>query len=81
LCYFTMFIGMGGQTPGKMLLGLKVVRTDGEAVGFGRALVRWLGQCLSLLLLGLGFLMVAFSGRKQGLHDKIAGTYVIRHPF
>ena len=80
LCYFTMFVGMRGQTPGKMLLGLKVVRTDGEAIGFGRALVRWMGQCLSLLILGVGFLMVAFSGRKQGLHDKIAGTYVVRHP-
>ena len=80
LCYFTLFVGMGGQTPGKMLLGLKVVRADGEAVGIGRALVRWMGQCLSLLLLGLGFLMVGLSGRKQGLHDKIAGTYIVRHP-
>ena len=80
LCYFTLFVGFRGQTPGKMLLGLKIVRTTGEEIGYGRALVRWFGQCLGLLPLGLGFLMVALSRRKQGLHDKIAGTYVVRRP-
>jgi len=80
LCYFTLFVGSRGQTPGKMLLGLKIVRTTGEEVGYGRALVRWIGQCLGLLPLGLGFLMVVFSRRKQALHDKMAGTYVVRRP-
>jgi uncharacterized RDD family membrane protein YckC len=80
LGYFTLFVGERGQTPGKMLLGLKIIRTTGEEVGYGRALVRWIGQCLSLLLFGLGFLMVAFSRRKQALHDKLAGTHVVRHP-
>ena len=80
LGYFTLIVGLRGQTPGKMLLGLKIVRTTGEEVGYARALVRWIGQCLSLLPLGLGFFMVAFSRRKQGLHDKIAGTYVVRPP-
>lgn len=80
LCYFTLFVGLHGQTPGKMLLGLKIIRTTGEEVGYGRALVRWIGQCLGLLPLGVGFLMVAFSRRKQALHDKIAGTYVVRRP-
>jgi len=78
LCYFTLFLGLRGQTPGKMLLGLKVIRTTGEEVGYGRALVRWVGQCLGLLPLGLGFLMIAFSRQKQALHDKLAGTYVVR---
>jgi uncharacterized RDD family membrane protein YckC len=80
LCYFTLFVGLHGQTPGKMLLGLKIIRITGEEVGYGRALVRWIGQCLGLLPLGVGFLMVAFSRRKQALHDKIAGTYVVRRP-
>ena len=80
LCYFTLFVGFRGQTPGKMLLGLKIVRTTGQEVGYGRALVRWIGQCLGLLPLGLGFLMVALSRKKQALHDKIAGTYVVRNP-
>jgi uncharacterized RDD family membrane protein YckC len=80
LCYFTLFVGYRGQTPGKMLLGLKVIRTTGEEVGYGRALLRWGAQCISLLPFGLGLLMVAFSRRKQGLHDRIAGTYVVRRP-
>lgn len=80
LCYFTLFVGFRGQTPGKMLLGLKVVRTNGEDVGYGRALVRWAGQCIGFLTLGVGFLMIASSRRKQGLHDKLAGTCVVRLP-
>lgn len=80
LCYFTLFVGFRGQTPGKMFLGLKIIRTTGEEVGYGKALVRWIGQCLGLLPLGLGFLMIAFSRRKQGLHDRLARTYVVRMP-
>ena len=76
--YFILFVGWRGQTPGKRLLGLKVIQVTGEEVGYARALVRWMGQCLGLLLFGLGFLMVAVSRRKQGLHDKLAGTSVVR---
>ena len=76
--YFILFVGWRGQTVGKMLLGLKVIQVTGEEVGYARALVRWMGQCLGLLLFGLGFLMVAISRRKQGLHDKLAGTSVVR---
>ncbi len=77
-CYFSLFVAWRGQTPGKMSLGLRIVRVDGERVAFARALVRWVGQALGALLFGIGFLMVAFSRRKQGLHDKLAGTYVVR---
>ncbi len=80
ICYFTLFVGWRGQTPGKMLLGLKIIRVSGEEVGYARALVRGFGQGIGLLCFGLGFLMVAFSRRKQGLHDKLAGTYVVRLP-
>lgn len=76
--YFILFVGWRGQTPGKMLLGLKVIQVTGEEVGYARALVRWLGEGLGLLLFGIGFLMVAYSRRKQGLHDTLAGTYVVR---
>ena len=77
-CYFTLFVGWRGQTPGKMLLRLRIIRVTGEDVGYGRAFVRWIGQILSVLPLGFGFLMIAFSRKKQGLHDKLAGTYVVR---
>lgn len=78
LCYFTLFVGWRGQTPGKILLRLRIIRVTGEEVGYGQAFVRWIGQILSFLLFGIGFLMIAFSRNKQGLHDKLAGTYVVR---
>jgi uncharacterized RDD family membrane protein YckC len=67
-----------GQTPGKMLLGIKIVKTDGTPVTFGKALVRYVGTWISGLALCLGYLWVGFDSRKQGWHDKIAGTYVVR---
>lgn len=45
---------------------------------YGKAFLRWVGYSISGLTLGIGYLMVAFTKQKQGLHDKIAGTYVIR---
>ena len=78
LVYFTFFLGTRGQTPGKMICGLKVIRLDGSPVGFGRAAIRTLGYFLNQFTLYIGFLWVAIDPRKQGLHDKIAGTYEIR---
>lgn len=77
--YAVFFIGYCGQTPGKMALRIKVIRTDGSPVTYGRAVLREvLGKFLSSILLGIGYLMVAFDSQKQGLHDKIADTYVIK---
>jgi uncharacterized RDD family membrane protein YckC len=78
LVYFTFFLGTRGQTPGKMICGLKVVRLDGSPVGFGQAAIRTLGYVINQFTLYIGFLWVAIDPRKQGLHDKIAGTYEIR---
>lgn len=79
IAYYVFFTGYCGQTPGKMLLGLKVIRTDGRDIGYGRAFAREVpAKFLSGILLGIGYLMVAFDRRKQGLHDKIADTYVIK---
>lgn len=78
MLYFTAFHGAGGQTPGKMLLGLRVVRPTGEAMTFGIAFLRWVGYLFSGLFFGLGFLWIAFDGRKQGWHDKLAATLVVR---
>jgi predicted Zn finger-like uncharacterized protein len=77
--YRVFFIGCCGQTPGKMAVRIKVIRTDGTDVGYVRALLREVvGKFLSKLILGIGYLMVAIDSRKQGLHDKIADTYVIK---
>lgn len=75
--YFVYGWGVRGATPGKALLGLGVESSDGEfPIGVGRATARLFGYALSSLLLGIGHLMVAFGGR--GLHDRIAGTRVVR---
>jgi uncharacterized RDD family membrane protein YckC len=77
--YYVFFTGYNGQTPGKMALRIKVIRTDGADIGYGRAFLREVpGKFISGILLGIGYLMVAFDRQKQGLHDKIADTYVIR---
>jgi uncharacterized RDD family membrane protein YckC len=78
LGYFVLMTGQSGQTLGKMLLGIKVVTVEGANPGYGKALVRWLGYIVSTLIIFIGFLMVAWDSQKQGLHDKIADTYVIR---
>ena len=63
---------------GKKLLGIKVTDEQGQRIGFGRANARYWGKLVSTITLGVGFLMVAFTRRKQGLHDIIAGTLLVR---
>ncbi|WP_081703124.1 RDD family protein [Desulfuromonas sp. TF] len=79
VAYYVFFTGYCGQTPGKMALRIKVIRTNGMEIGYGKAALREvLGKFVSVILLGIGYLMVAFDLQKQGLHDKIADTYVIK---
>ncbi len=66
-------------TPGKMLIGAKIVDAKTLAKpSTGQFIGRYLCYYLSSLLLGLGFIWVGFDARKQGWHDKLAGTIVIR---
>ncbi|MBK1734658.1 hypothetical protein CKO15_05025 [Halorhodospira abdelmalekii] len=65
-------------TVGKRALGLKVTDLDGNRISFARATGRYLAEFLNLLTLGIGYIMVALTERKQGLHDKVASTYVVR---
>ncbi len=77
--YSVFFTGYCGQTPGKMIVRIKVIRTSGAEIGYGRAFLREVpGKFLSSLIFGIGYLMVAFDDRKQGLHDRIADTYVVK---
>ncbi|MBK8284101.1 MAG: RDD family protein [Ahniella sp.] len=66
-----------GATIGKRLMGIRVVDKNGERIGFGRALGRFFAKILSSLPANLGYLIAAFTGRKQALHDFVAGTLVI----
>lgn len=76
---FIVLAGWRGQTLGKWATGLRIEQMDGEQLSFGRSLVRHLiGYPLSLLTLGLGFLLAVFSPRGRALHDVIAGTVVVQ---
>jgi len=76
--YFTLFWAWRGQTPGKMLIRAKVVRSNGEALSFGHAALRFLAFFVCFLTVYIGFIMVAFNLQKRGLHDTIADTRVIK---
>jgi uncharacterized RDD family membrane protein YckC len=65
-------------TIGKQLLGMKVVDLEGKRITFKKAFLRAISCFLNFLTLYVGYLMVAFTKRKQGLHDKIAGTVVVK---
>ena len=78
--YHTVLVGGCGQTLGKMLLGVAVVRRDGAPAGYGRALLRCLGGGLCVLTLGLGRLPMLFTRQRRGLSDLVAGTRPINHP-
>ena len=78
IVYTVGFWTAQGATPGKMAVGIEITTFDGEPIDFGRALLRYIGYLASAIILLIGFLMIAFTGQKRGLHDYIAGTVVIK---
>ena len=78
LGYFAYMESSPNQgTIGKMALGIKVTDLDGNPISFGRALGRNAAKFISAIILLIGFIMAAFTARKQALHDMIAGTLVV----
>lgn len=77
--YFALMEGSVWQaTLGKKAVGIRVCNLSGERISYMRATIRHFGRILSSLLLLAGFIMMVFTKRRQGLHDMIAGTLVIR---
>jgi uncharacterized RDD family membrane protein YckC len=66
-------------TLGKMAVGIIVTDLDGQKITFGKATGRYFGKFISGILLCAGYIMVAFSSKKQGLHDMMAGCLVVKH--
>jgi uncharacterized RDD family membrane protein YckC len=84
IAYELVLVAIKGQTVGKMIMGIKIVRSaDGQVPGFGPAFMRWLLPIVGAVICGIGALLVYLSplfdssGRVQGWHDKAANTLVI----
>jgi uncharacterized RDD family membrane protein YckC len=80
IAYFSGMWAWKGTTVGGIVLNLQVVREDGLPLNFLTAFVRSLAAIFSVLVLFLGFFWIGWDGQKQGWHDKIAGTVVVRLP-
>lgn len=79
IAYSVLFwVNYDGATPGKRLMAIKIVNADGKPINYGVAIIRNLGYLISVVPLGLGYLWVAWDKKKQGWHDKIAHTYVVK---
>lgn len=77
--YFVVLWTWRGATLGQMALGVEIRNeSNGRRISLGRSLLRYLGYLISGWILGIGFIWVAFDRRKQGWHDKIGGTVVVR---
>jgi uncharacterized RDD family membrane protein YckC len=79
--YFLILPPLLGATPGKLVLGYRIVGANGRHIGFGTSLVRMIGQFISGIALALGYVWIGIDAYKQGWHDKIANTYVVRKEF
>lgn len=76
--YWYFWTQRDGQTPGKSVLKIQVIKTDGAPMTSGDVVLRFIGYWISGLFMGIGFLWAAFDANSQGWHDKIAGTYVVK---
>ena len=76
--YYALMEGSAKQaTLGKMALGIVVTDTQGRRVSFTRATGRYFGKIISGIILYIGFIMIAFTEKKQGLHDIMADCLVV----
>jgi uncharacterized RDD family membrane protein YckC len=78
LYYAAMESSSNQATVGKMALGIKVTDLEGNRISFGRAVGRNLAKIISVLIFYIGFIMAAFTAKKQALQDMIAGTLVVK---
>jgi uncharacterized RDD family membrane protein YckC len=76
-CYFWSSYGKG-QTLGMRALNIKVVKTDGSSLDLVGAFIRYIGLVVSCIPVFIGVIWAAFDAQKQGWHDKIAKTYVVK---
>jgi Predicted membrane protein/domain len=80
VAYTVYFMARYEATPGKRLLGLRVVRADGSRLGAGRVIGRYFAETLSTITFFAGYVMAAFDEEKRTLHDYLCDTRVVRGP-
>jgi uncharacterized RDD family membrane protein YckC len=79
ILYFAIMESSKAQASvGKMALSIKVTDMDGQRISFGKALLRSIGKIISGMIIYIGYLMAAFTEKKQALHDMIASTQVVK---
>jgi uncharacterized RDD family membrane protein YckC len=76
--YESLFIAYLAATPGKLAVGLKVIRSNGDPVGIGRSFGRHFAKYLSGMILAIGYIMAGFDAEKRALHDMICDTRVVK---
>ena len=76
--YFVYFWTNGGQTIGFKATNLHIVKTDGSPMTISDGIIRYIGLIISFVVIGLGVMWVGWDANKQGWHDKMAHTYVVR---
>ena len=80
VAYIVLFWWWKGRTPGKMVMGLKIVRGNGSDLRWSDAVLRFLSYIISFLIFFIGFIWAFFDDYNQGIHDKLANTFVIKLP-
>jgi uncharacterized RDD family membrane protein YckC len=79
IAYYAILFNMwNGQTVGKKLLGIRVVKVDGSPVTAVTAIIRYIGYAINTFILMLGWILAIFDSKHQGVHDKLAGTIVVK---
>lgn len=67
-----------GQTPGKMMMNIRVIKTNDEPLTAADAILRYVGYYINSFVFMIGWLWALWDGEHQGWHDKIASTYVVK---
>ena len=79
LLYFSLMESSKTQgSLGKMAMGIKVTDLEGQRISFGKAFLRSIGKVVSQMIMYIGYIMAAFTEKKQALHDIIASTLVVK---
>lgn len=76
--YFVYFVGKSGATPGKKIMGIQIIRIDEKPLNYGIAVLRYFASLISLLIFGIGLIMIIFDKKfSRSFHDRICTTRVV----